>query len=108
MKRILVLVALLVGCGGGDEDPITKCHALGDSACARVVDCRAPGASNRAALLADCRTGVMSSLDCGRAVAVDASYDRCMSEVASATCAAWTANPPLLPASCHGVIKLSR
>jgi hypothetical protein len=49
---------------------------------------------------------VMSSLDCGRAVSVAASYDRCISEVNSATCAAWTSNPPLIPASCKMVIKL--
>lgn len=84
-----------------------KCQALGDSACARRVDCVAPGSPDRAKLIADCKTGVMSTLDCGKAVAVGESYDRCISELASATCVAFTANPPLLPASCRQVIKLA-
>jgi hypothetical protein len=54
---------------------------------------------------ADCKSGAMSALDCGKAVAVGDSYDRCLSEVASATCAAWTANPLLMSASCRQVIN---
>ncbi|MGN6103545.1 MAG: hypothetical protein ACTHU0_00330 [Kofleriaceae bacterium] len=99
-------LALAAGCGGSDS-PVDKCDDLVDQICDRAVDC--VGLAH-----GTCVADIQSVLPCGRAVSVKASYDRCMDQLSSNSCAALfppdqNGNPDLsLPADCQAVIQLER
>lgn len=111
IARICVLVLSIAwispGCGSiDDEMPIidapAKCAALRAVFCARVVACDPSGVTQ-----AQCEQAFGSSLDCGAAVGVGASYDRCIADLPTWNCATFDhgRNPP---ASCSGAIKVSQ
>jgi len=109
MKKFFGIVGLvlvgLCGCGGGDPagpDPaaVSKCHDLVAVVCARIVTCDS-STSNDA-----CVSAVASSLDCGGAIGVSSSYDRCTSEIGGFDCAVLDGGNTL-PASCDKVIKVA-
>ncbi len=94
------LVVFLVACGGGSKDPTEKCDDLVDIVCDRAVEC-VPNAGTHSACVAE----VEGSLDCGAAQSVSATYNACLMQLRSMSCASLFPNDMLvLPTDCNGVI----
>lgn len=98
--------ACLVAACTSDPSPVEKCDDLVDVICDRGVVCL-PGAGSHAS----CVSEVQQVLPCGSARKVSASYDRCISQLQSASCPVLfptnpqTGSPELkLPADCMAVI----
>jgi hypothetical protein len=94
---------VLVGCAT-ESSPVEKCDDLVDVLCSRGVQCL--GGSH-----SECVQGVKSELPCGSARSVSASYDRCVEQLQTNSCAALfptnpsTGQPEIrLPADCMSVI----
>jgi hypothetical protein len=101
MCRVVILVA--VGCGT-EPSPVEKCDDLVDVLCDRGVQCL--GGSRT-----ECVQSVRTELPCGSARSVSASYDRCIEQLETVSCAVLfptnpsTSQPELrLPADCMEVI----
>jgi len=101
-----MLVCLAVGCADDEKSPVEKCDDFIVEFCRRGVECL--GGQQQ-----ECVQAAQQSLACGRAVRVSASYDRCMSQIASDSCAVLFPNDPStgqptaqLPADCQSVILL--
>lgn len=105
----LVLLALLLGCGGPDDEPPSdaapapgaaraECEVLKQTLCSRYGMCQPTQPMARL----DCLAAVATVLDCSQAVAVSASYQACLEDLRTTTCAVLV--PPSrevqLPASC--------
>lgn len=98
----LVLSLALVACGSVDDpgtspDAPAQCQALRAVYCQRVLTCSA------GLTMAQCQDAFSASIDCGRAVGVSASYDRCLAELPTYDCAVF-AGGATLPASCSGAV----
>jgi len=126
MKRFAILALVFLGCGGSDKtasmmmgaqtpalpsqkaNPAApgKCETLIATTCGRAADCvvAEDPSINRTEAFNECRSGARSALDCGAAVDVSTSFDRCIRELAETTCTALFADPPAMPKSCDGVI----
>ena len=106
VSRYLLLFALATGCGGGELSPVEKCDEFVDVVCDRALDClSSPGSHS------ECVQQVQQLVPCGSAKEVSASYDRCMDQVESNSCAVLfptdpdTGEPALsLPADCNAII----
>lgn len=114
----LLAAAIGGGCSsssvGGDSAPVSKCKALIDAWCTKVVDCFVSegeiDAAQRASGITDCKDGAAGVLDCSRAVSVEPSYDQCRADIDGASCPALVADAKAgastLPSTCSGVILL--
>ena len=100
----LLAVFLLLACSssatGPDPASEAKCRSLETAICDRVLACDAT--ATRPA----CMSAISSSLDCGRAVGVSATYDRCLTELAAFDCAVFDGGATL-PASCKDAVALA-
>ena len=95
----LLLASALVSCGG-DTSPVARCNALVSKVCARAIACFQDGTTQ-----ADCVASANTELPCAQADGVGTTYNTCMSDLDSISCAVLTANNNLnLPDSCSGVI----
>jgi hypothetical protein len=106
VKRFLVLGVLAISGGcGSDKSPSDKCDDLLSTVCDRVVSCL-PGLSTRT----QCTQTLQQALPCGRTKQIGDSYDHCLDELSSNTCAMLfpldeAGDPALvLPVDCRGVI----
>lgn len=113
MKRFVFLAALvLAGCGGGSDDDDGqvaapgKCETWLATWCGRWADCwvASDPSINRTATYDECRSRARSEVDCGSAVGVSATYDRCLSDIAAMTCLSVIDPNVPQPASCKGII----
>lgn len=96
------LASFVAACG--EDTPAEKCDNLVDIACDRAVEC-VPASGTHA----QCVQQVQTSLPCGSAKSVTASYGRCVDQLESVSCAILFPNGQLdLPADCSGVILTSR
>ena len=103
------LVVVMLGCGGGGgSSPVEKCDDLVDIVCDRAVEC-IPGAGTHAS----CVQEVQQVIPCGSAKQVSTSYDRCMTQLETTSCAVlFPVNPQngqrelVLPADCMSVILM--
>lgn len=102
-KRINVLVQTLIvlgvstlACGENvnEEEAIQMCEDLIEVYCEKEDECSVFSSKE------GCESQIRTDLDCGAAVDVDESYDRCIQDIDRATCSTFG-----LPASCEGVIK---
>jgi len=98
---LISLLALFAGCSstadGTSEAAITKCDDWSSVYCDRVLACGSPLTRKQ------CLDALATSLDCGRAVSVSASFDRCLSELQTFDCAVFD-DGNTLPASCTKAI----
>lgn len=96
------LLSLLAACG--EDSPVEKCDNLVEITCDRAVQCIPTGGTH-----AECVQEVQTALPCGSAKSVTASYDRCVSQLKTISCAILFPNNQIdLPADCEGVILTSR
>jgi hypothetical protein len=96
----LLMACSLMSCGSNASTPPAKCDALVTKVCARGIACFQDGTTQ-----SECVAGANVDLPCAQADAVGASYNTCMSDLDSISCAVLTANGTLnLPASCTAVI----
>jgi hypothetical protein len=79
-------------------DAAYECETFLTTYCGRVNECSLN--VNEQECLTDART----SINCGDAADVSASYDRCLDELESSTCDGLFGDAIELPASCQGVI----
>lgn len=101
MQRGLCLVVFLVACGGGGsaDTPPEKCEALIDVVCERAVECTTVSNSQ-------CVMEVESIIDCNAAKMVSSTYDACIDQLESDSCAVLFPGGQLeLPPDCNGVIQ---
>lgn len=114
MGRRLLLLAVLLGSCGEDEDPAAarmKCETLRDVFCGRVAGCYVEAgwvpATSRDAVRNQCSSEFTVDVDCSRSVDVGGTYDQCIRDIGTVTCPALfgTGRAATLPASCNGVIK---
>lgn len=96
----------IMGCGG-DKTPVEKCDDLVHALCGRTVACLPELGTSQ-----ECVQALQSVLPCGATKSVTSSYDRCLSQLDSASCAALFPRDPTtgalsvsLPADCAGVLK---
>lgn len=108
MKRFLILAVMLTSCDDDSDAAPGKCETFVASLCGRAADCWSAidPSLPRTELLADCQSSAKTAIDCGAAVGVSDSFDRCLRDLTTATCASVTADPPQLPQSCKGAILL--
>ena len=103
----------IAGCGSdadSGDSPVAKCERLQTSICTRIADCAVTAGtiaqSQRNAQYDECISGVAQSLTCGKAKAVSASFDECLSDVNGASCE--VVNEAVaqgtLPTACEGAV----
>jgi len=94
-------LAWFTSCGGVDAGDggaaAAKCQALQAVYCDRVLACGAPLTRQQ------CADAFASGIDCGQAVGIGPSYDRCLSELRGFDCVVLDGGRTL-PASCNGVV----
>ena len=96
----LVLVGMVLSCGGESNDAPEKCDALVDRLCERALVCANDGTTQ-----AECVASAKTGLPCAQADAVSDGYDACLSELQSSPCTVLLANNKLnLPATCRASI----
>ncbi len=127
--RLIALVCtfLLVGCGGSAEedaaDAQMKCVSFLDHYCRKVVAC-VPGAgpamsapddwglADQEALAAQkrCMDEMKARVDCGAAVKVESSFERCLPDLDALTCPAFlrAVQDSKIPASCQMSIAIPK
>jgi len=99
------LALMLASCGGeefGADTPPGKCRALLGLICDRGSEC-----FNDSTPQSQCITTLETQrgFSCSQAVGVGASYDTCLSDLRTSTCAQLTSGTMFYPpASCSGVI----
>lgn len=106
MSRSWLLLVIVACGGGGGSSAVEKCDDLVDVVCDRAVECVPSGGTHAA-----CVQEVQQVISCGSAKRVSATYDRCMSQLESNSCAVlFPTNPQsgsrelALPADCMSVI----
>lgn len=100
MRTLAVVSWVLMACGDSEPTPVEKCDELVDLVCDRFEECVSAAGTH-----ADCVQLVQQQVPCGTAKAVSASYDRCMAQLASFSCAnLFPAGSLRLPADCNGVV----
>lgn len=109
---VLSLVGI-AGCGSDSDSgdsPVAKCERLQTSICTRIADCAVAAGtitqSQRNAQYNECISGIAPSLTCGKAKAVSASFDECLSTVNGASCEVVNASvdQDTLPEACIGAV----
>lgn len=127
MKRF-VLFLFLVGCGGDKPAAMMmaatssssnnqaaqaaaaaraaapgKCEAFVGAMCGRLADCAyaADPSFARSDYYTECQSAARTAVDCGAAIGVSSSYDRCIRDLSAATCTSLDAD---IPAACQGCI----
>ena len=99
MKRALILVMVLFGCGSPPPTPAEQCTDFVDAVCAKQRICTS-------ASYAQCVKDTSSILACGNAVGVGALYDKCIGDMENKTCAElFPGGALVLPGDCMAVIK---
>jgi hypothetical protein len=82
-----------------------KCEALKTEICTKYTACAAPPGQPPSITFDECRQQVSTGLNCGLAVGVSASYDRCISETQASSCSVWLYGGSIhQPASCEHVL----
>lgn len=104
---VLGLFVVLVGCGSEDGGGMTlpspaeqeaaraKCQTLKLTVCARILECGVQATQK------ECLDALGASIDCGKVVAVSASFPTCLQELPTFSCSV-LAGGANLPASCNG------
>lgn len=104
IARLVVVMVMVMGCSSDAAGPNPtaqqQCQAWVAAFCGRVVAC------DPSTTAQTCVSATAASLDCGRAVSVSASYDRCISEIGGFDCAVLDGGNNL-PASCKDAINLA-
>lgn len=94
---VAMLAVMWAACGDGSDgsssDAVAKCQAYESAVCDHLVTMCSQGTR------AECETSFRQSVDCGTAVQVSDSFDRCLMDLKAQAC---TADGP--PASCKAVI----
>jgi len=89
------------------------CMTFVSTMCGRYADCTdgVQGVPPHAQRIADCKSLVATSIDCGKAVGLAESYLRCIREINESSCTVFY-NPQTgelrTPASCMGVILVAQ
>lgn len=113
----MALLPFTLACGSGDEpndtpppppmvdaspgpDPVQACEDFVTLFCSKVNECDG-------APFADCVDATELALDCGQAVAVNESYDRCLEQLDDLGCALFLGDGTeyQIPASCDDAIE---
>jgi hypothetical protein len=111
--RLVVIVALgAIGsqsCGSDPNPAVAKCQTFLTTVCTRVADCAVQAGTitqaQRQTQYDSCISQVGGTLMCGKAVAVGATYDQCITDLNAATCAVVNDPNTSLPTSCLNVIQ---
>lgn len=97
---VLYAITLIcsIACGGNvsQEEAVEMCEDFLDTYCIKKDDCSF--FTDRE----ECISSLKTEIDCGAAVDVSDSYDRCIEDLESSTCNTFTFDE--LPASCKEVI----
>lgn len=95
IRMAIVLGISMLACGDNlsDEEAMEKCEAFIDAYCEKEASC------SLFTSMESCESQVRTDLDCGAAVGVSESYDRCLEDIERSSCSTFG-----IPASCEGAI----
>lgn len=93
--------SLLLACGGDGPSPVDQCADFKNAYCARLVIC------GSALDMKACSDAVAATIDCSTIVAVSASFDQCMAELPTFSCAVFDGGKQP-PASCKNTLLRAR
>jgi hypothetical protein len=82
LSRIWLSLLVVTGACAGEPSPVEKCDTLVDELCDRALEC-IPNAGTHS----QCIQELQQVIPCGGVKAVSASYDRCMDQLESFSCA---------------------
>jgi hypothetical protein len=107
MVRVLVLLVVVAGCGGGSSDGVSASQAKSDCDvfisgvyCPKIVGCYAGQLTQ-----ADCVAAAQTGLDCAAVVSESSELATCETQLGNSTCAVLISSDGMvhIPASCKGV-----
>lgn len=99
MKRTVILMALLCGCGAPPPTPVEQCNDFLEAVCTKQRICTS-------APYSECLPALQATIPCGNAAGVGNLYEKCIGDLENKVCAELFPDGAFaLPNDCKAVIK---